>query len=255
MVDYIDYTTLRFVAKVGGNFLFRGGSPVYNQSIFDYDGLSDTMKNWVGIWPERYYLVVISLLDDNPDGDGPELAVEREFFDSNPDRGQLIWWPIAGTPDCYFSFSPGEREQRLQTLDEWLEHLASRTDMLSQWLEFPNTLPKPSPPDIPHVFYVHCDGGCDRTAEIIGAYRLRYQGRPWLDVWSEQPCLRRPAPSGSGVKLPSPLGCNNYRALQWYAFWLIREFGFNLTDIGYDGGCSDPGGVHQPCSPWSSRTR
>lgn len=254
MADLIDYTTLRFVDKVGANYLFRGGSPVYNQSTYDYDGLIATMKNWVGIWPERFYLVVISLFDDS--GDARELAVEREFFDANPDLGQLVWWPIAGTPDCYFWFYPEDRAERLRTLDDWLEHIVTRTDMMREWLDYPHTLPRPAPDGIPCAFYVHCDGGCDRTAEIIGAYRLRYQGWSWLNVWSEQPCMRRPAPSGSGVLLPSPLGCNNHRALQWYAFWLNWALGFNLTGIGeWDGGCTDPGGVHQPCTPWSSAKR
>ena len=87
---------------------------------------------------------------------------------------------------------------------------------------------------------MHCDGGCDRTAELIGAYRLRYNGYTWSQMWGEQPCER-------------PLGCNNYRAVQWYAFWLNKMLGFNITGIGEDGGCSDPEeGLWTPWSPPSA---
>lgn len=253
MVDYNDYTTLRFVDKVGDNFLFRGGSPIYNQSIFDYDGLSDTMKNWVGVWPERHYLVDISLfIDDGPNGnDHKELAVERAFFDLEPDRGQLVWWPTTGTSQCYWQTESDQRDHLVRTLDDWMsDKIIERTDALRYWLETGN-LPQPSPTGLPYVFYVHCDGGCDRTGEVIGAYRLRYQGWSWLNAWSEQPCVGRLAPSGSGIKLPAPLGRDNYQALQWYAFWLNRELGFNLSDIGDDGGCNDAGWYHRACSPWT----
>jgi hypothetical protein len=58
----------------------------------------------------------------------------------------------------------------------------------------------------------------------------------WATVSADQPCGR-------------PLGCDNYRALQWYAFWLNTVMGFSLSGIGEDKGCFDPGGAHLPCSP------
>jgi hypothetical protein len=45
-----------------------------------------------------------------------------------------------------------------------------------------------------------------------------------------------------------PLGCNNYRALQWYAFWLNQTQGFKLNYIGVDGGCTDKV-IHGICAP------
>ena len=29
--------------------------------------------------------------------------------------------------------------------------------------------------DVPTLVYVHCTAGCDRTGEVIGSYRLKYQ--------------------------------------------------------------------------------
>lgn len=86
-----------------------------------------------------------------------------------------------------------------------------------------------------HRVYVHCDGGCDRTGEMIGAYRPRYMNDAWSQVWGDQPCGR-------------PLGCDNYRALQWYAFWLNQTQGFKLNYIGVDGGCTDQV-IHRICAP------
>ena len=73
---------------------------------------------------------------------------------------------------------------------------------------------------------------------MIGAYRLRYNGRSWAQMWSEQPCGR-------------PMGCGNYRALQWYAFWLNETYGLRLSDIGEDSGCYDGNSrkVLKLCSP------
>ena len=53
---------------------------------------------------------------------------------------------------------------------------------------------------------------------MIGGYRLRCMDYSWLSMWQEQPC--------NFQGQPRPMGCNNYRALQWYAFWLNATLGF-----------------------------
>jgi hypothetical protein len=120
-----------------------------------------------------------------------------------------------------------------------------RVATLRSWLEDPSTLPiQPLPqPAQPLVVYVHCSGGCDRTGEMIGAYRLRYMPSSWTmaDAWLNM-CKEHPC--------DLPMGCNNYRAVQWYAFWLNQTLGFSLTGIGEnDGGCNDAGVVRSVCSP------
>jgi hypothetical protein len=228
------YRSLRFVDKVGENYLFRGPSILKdNGTEFDYDGLKQAIKftyDWI---PENYYLVVITLVHE----DEPDLEIERKFFSDNPDKGQLVWWDTNGTSECYFKIDPFEREYLVKTLDDWMsDRLTWRVDTLSYWLGNNSGLPEPSPVGTPYVFYVHCDGGCDRTAELIGGYRLRYMGWSWPDMWNEQPCER-------------PLGCNNYCALQWYAFWLNATEGFNLSGMGKEGGCWDGNVLHRLCSP------
>lgn len=243
----IDYTTLQFVDQVGSNFLFRGGSPIYHQDppkpynsyMYDYAGLKDALQKAHPALPSAFYLVDVSLLYDDQGNDGKELVAERQFFSDNPAAGQLVSWPIWGTPRCYFQIrqkGATECDRLVRTLEDWLpDRLIRRTEMLRNMLET-SWLPQVTPYDAqnnlpPCVFYVHCDGGCDRTGEVIGAYRLR-TGYSWSKMWSEQPCQFNTK--------SRPMGCNNYRALQWYAYWLNLTLGFNLTGMGDEtGACFD----------------
>jgi hypothetical protein len=62
-----EYGSLRFVDKVGNNFLFRGGAPIVN-GAFDTD-LPAKLKNaYMPLQlPPQFYLVVICLLHPNVD--------------------------------------------------------------------------------------------------------------------------------------------------------------------------------------------
>jgi hypothetical protein len=263
-----DYNSMRFIDAVPNltgstNLLFRGGMPLDDNGGFDRDGLDDHFHKVHPQTPQlpNYYLVVVSLVYD----DDPGLAVERKYF-SNPEGnpntiGQLVWWPTYGSLRCYYQTDPAERDRLVRTFDEWLpDTLIRRTEMLRYMLETswgPGPLPfnpqygprNPNPPPAlspnkPTVFYVHCSGGCDRTSEIIGAYQLRYQGYNWLRMNKELPCYRP-----DGWPVPA-MGCNNYRALQWYAIWLNRTFGFDLAPYG-DQGCADPAPPAPGPGPWS----
>ena len=241
------YKTLRFVDEVPNlvgstNLLFRGGMPLDDNGKFDIHGLKEAIKYMYPQTPEDYYLVDISLVFDGDAG----LAAERTYFSdpNNSNVGQLVWWPTEGSLRCYYKSDPAEQDRLVGLFDEWLpDTLIRRTETLRYMLQT-SWVPGPTPPgppsapwwpngtgiwpgyyQPPFVFYVHCDGGCDRTGEVIGAYRLR-QGYSWFDMYYEQPCNR-------------PMDCSNYRALQWYAVWLNRMFGFKLEPYG-DDGCSDP---------------
>jgi hypothetical protein len=245
-----DYSTLQFVDSVpnlvgSNNLLFRGGMPTDNGS-FDLLGLHAAFCREHPGTPDlyQYYLVDISLVYDGDNG----LAAERQFFSENFNVGQLVWWPTVGSLRCYYKTDAREQDRLVGTLDEWLpDTLIRRTETLRYMLETswvpgatlagPPFGPPWGPPwqrsgiwpgyrQPPFVFYVHCDGGCDRTSQMIGAYRLRYQDYDWLRMYGEHPCGR-------------PMGCSNYRALQWYAIWLNKMFDFKLEPHG-DGGCSDP---------------
>jgi hypothetical protein len=226
---------VHFVEKVGGNYLFRGPHPLKNNNTeFDDQGLNIAIKHAYEGIPDSYYLIDISLLHAD---EKVELDAERKFFNDNPSAGQFVWWDTNGTDKCYFKTDPLEREYLVKTLDDWIsDRPIWRVDTLHDWLDGSVPLPEPGPSDKPYVFYVHCDGGCDRTAELIGTYRLRYMGWSWNQMWQEQPCSR-------------PLGCGNYQVVQWYAYWLNATYGFDLSGMGKEGGCWDVSVLHRLCSP------
>jgi hypothetical protein len=210
--------------------------------VYDYDGLVKAIASAPNLPPvpppppSQYFLVIVNLVHPNEVGE-IELALTYFNEPDNRQRGQINLWDTNGTPVCYFTTEEDKRGRLVETIEQWLgDPLEWRVATLRSWLEDATLLPAPGPVGMPVVIYVHCDGGCDRTGEMIGAYRLRYLNETWAKVWGDQPCQR-------------PMGCNNYRALQWYAFWLNQTQGFNIDHIGVDGGCSDPGGAHRICSP------
>jgi hypothetical protein len=239
-----DYKTMRFVDRVGGNYLYRGGAPILDDGTYDKD-LPTALRNADKSiqLPPRFYLVIICLLHPNADDD-PTLIAELNYFSDkkqgHQDIGEVHFWDTLGTDRCYFTTPEKERGPLLRSLAQWFgEPLLWRVATLRQWLETGQTPYKPKPvTDLPCVFYVHCSGGCDRTGEMIGAYRLRYNGLSWTQMWNEQPCGR-------------PMGCGNYRALQWYAYWLNETLGFKLSGMGEEGGCydGDSRSVKRLCSP------
>ncbi len=259
-----DYNTLRFVDQVGKNYLFRGGAPTQPVpdpdnpgnckpepndpntclQVFDYEGLTKAIAsapNLPCVPPppaSEYYLVIIDLVHSS---EVDEFEPAMNYFNDpqhadRKNRGQVNLWDTNGTDICYFNPPPGsDPEQLIATIEEWLgDPLVWRVATIRSWLEHPKRIPsgpwKPTGPEGGPI-----DGGCDRTGEMIGAYRLRYMNEAWSAVWGDQPCQR-------------PMGCDNYRALQWYAFWLNQTQGFNLQHIGVDGGCTDYHILHRICS-------
>jgi hypothetical protein len=87
-----DYKTMRFVDRVGNNYLFRGGAPIAN-GAFDTD-LPTALRNADKSiqLPPQFYLVVICLLHPNADDD-PSLIAELNYFKDH----KLVGKPISGT--------------------------------------------------------------------------------------------------------------------------------------------------------------
>lgn len=225
------YASLQYVDQAGGNLLLRGPVPVTTPhggaTVYDYGGLAEAIQHVMpSVSLPDYTLIDVCLLHDT---EAAELTAIIDFFADPQNTGSVSLWDTYGTDICYFRTDPDKRTELLNTFDQWLpEPLVWRTAALRQLLEISYSKPA--------LIYVHCDGGCDRTGEMIGAYRLRYMNASWADVIGEQPCAR-------------PMGCGNYRALQWYAFWLNATLGFSISGVGIDGGCYNPGIVHRVCTP------
>lgn len=229
------YGSLALVDTVGtktqnANFLVRGPLPVSGDNrtgyTFDYDGLCAAIEARVNVdngqvLKKPYFLHDVSLL--HPDESG-QLRAEQRFFEANPALGQFMHWDTYGTDRCMFDvLDPAQRDRLAQSLDSWLnDQLADRIEQVRALLTA-----QPPPGNTSTVVYIHCDGGCDRTGEMIGAYILRFLGMSWQEMYaSNQACAR-------------PFGCGNYRAVQWYARYLELTQGYVIPGIGEDGGCFD----------------
>jgi len=80
------------------------------------------------------------------------------------------------------------------------------------------------------VIYVHCYCGHDRTGELIGTFDMFYNQANWEEVNNRNHHIG-----------DRPIGCKNYRAMQWMCLW---EEGQHQTDLG----CT----TNYPCSVfWS----
>ena len=70
--------------------------------------------------------------------------------------------------------TPSLRKYLTATTDQWLpDLLPHRADALHNML---------NQPSVPTVYYLHCDCGCDRTGEVIGAYELTHMGMSMKQV-------------------------------------------------------------------------
>lgn len=199
------------------NFLFRSNMPI-NDTTLDYDNLKADMKfrvqNESGVagleLPDAFYLLDISL--DNPfDKDN---AIELSFWNDplHASLGSYLNWPIgfAGIlpPTLYTTQQIIDMSAANGTV--WNEdHLPDRVDEVRQMLLSPHAS------GLPLVILVHCEAGCDRTGQMVGSYRLRYQQKTAkemyaLDVYE---CTRPP----------------NYfstSGLEWFCYYLQYHQGF-----------------------------
>ena len=133
-----DYGSLRFVDKVGKNFLFRGGAPVSQKPdgtyMFD-DGLFTALSKAPNLptpLPSSYYTVIMCLLQ--PPGDDQVIAAERTHFSDNPAVGQFNLWATNGTPLVFHVQDRWASRFLLRTMEEWLDDpLIWRVATLRRW--------------------------------------------------------------------------------------------------------------------------
>jgi len=257
---FVDGLNVRFVDAVpsGGsgqfNFLFRGPNPLTPTQPyqFNYDLLTASMENAAQAagfnLQQPYHLIDINLLQWENANEVPMIEAEYQFFQDRPDLGEFQFWETNGTGLCPVEppLSDPEVQNYLATnLAIWLtDRLADlppdqqppgRMQQLRAWLEAEN--------DRPNVIYAHCEGGIDRTGELMGAYYLRWLGK----TWAEMNCLNYRITEPK----PRPFGCNNYRAVLWYAIYLNKVLGF---DLNYNEAfpCSDWPEPHFGCGSASS---
>ena len=168
----LDYTRVHLVdhEPTMNNFLFRGNMPVANHTSFQYKELITYFQQRTkdaGIdFPTEFKLVDISLnnLFDK------DLKIEKAFW-KNPNNaklGKFINWPLglAGIiPPSKFS---KEKQREMANSSVWkVDKIPTRVEDIKNMIT--------TKTDVPTLVYVHCTAGCDRTGEVIGSYRLKYQ--------------------------------------------------------------------------------
>ncbi len=263
----VDTYNVVFVDHVKNNFLFRGPNPVVKNAgpdpsgelplhWFDYGNLTSSIaaaaERAGQTLPQSYHLIDINLLQWGNANEVPMILAEYNFFQNAQGLGEFHFWETNGTSLCAVApplCDPAVQDYLATSLPDWLTdnlgdqppgNTPGRMQQLNIWLNQENTMP--------NVIYAHCEGGMDRTGELMGAYYLRFMNK----TWAEMNCLNYQIGN-------RPFGCNNYRAVLWYAIYLNKVFNFNIDYNEafpcYDWndphfGCGDASSNPNPDNPW-----
>jgi hypothetical protein len=212
------------------NFLFRGPNPLTPDPPYalDYKTLCEVMENAAGnvgyVLQKPYRIIDINLMQWENANEVPMILTEYKFFRDYPELGEFHFWETNGTGLCAMDEAfadPKTRNHLASNIESWLgDQLDSRVQQLHNWLEFePATT----------VVYAHCEGGIDRTGELMGAYYLRWLKKSWAEMNALNFAIAN-----------RTFGCNNYRAALWYCIYLAEAQGFKL-DYSQAFKCYDPG--------------
>ncbi len=204
--------------RAGEVWLFRGPNPVVRSETFAYEKLVAAMraaaKRQGAELPPQFYMLDVSFLFL----ESVDVEVERQFFADNPTKGEFLHYPVFGLMRPAWlqyglnriarasDYYGGVRGLEPQGPLEGRAHALAQLDIeavhvLRALLE--------KTYDRPVVIYAHCEAGCDRAGEVIGAYRMQYQGLSAQEAFDRntQECGREE----NGFST---------RALQAYCRWL-----------------------------------
>jgi hypothetical protein len=232
------------------NLLVRSNMPV-NESTFDIDGLVAGIEKRASALGgvrigQPLYLRIVSL---NNDFD-KHFNLEKEFWrkPANAKHGSFTNWPLglAGI-EPPGSLPPAERRELLNSTVWAVDKLPTRTAALRQMLVDPAASEPPTPAGRSTVVVVHCTAGCDRTGEVIGAYRTTFgglgaDGSDMTDLGMKPTYALDTSECGRSPNYWSTT------ALEWWCFELLYNRGLGR------GNCSDfavcqPLQHGQPCEP------
>jgi hypothetical protein len=212
------------------NFLFRGPNPLTPDPpySFNYRGLCDAMERAATqaahVLQKPYRIIDINLMQWENADEVPMILTEYKFFRDCFELGEFHFWETNGAGLCALDEAladPRVRNYLAANISSWLgDQLESRMEQLHNWLAF-------EPPTT--VVYAHCEGGIDRTGELMGAYYLRWLNKSWAEMNALNFAIANRA-----------FGCNNYRATLWYCIYLAESLQFKL-DYQQAFKCYDPG--------------
>lgn len=195
------------------NLLFRGNFPSNETAPFSADTLFQFMRRRAaehGIaFPADAYLVDVSFNNWFEE----DYHVEHAFWETAPaGLGKLVSWPLglAGLIRPHLYPEPERRQMAKSTVWEF-DQLPERIPTLRSFLL--------NEGGRPNAIYVHCTAGCDRTGEVVGAYRIMYQNVTTREMYqlSCTECGRCPNYFGTG-------------GLEWYCYYHQYEFNRHIGD-------------------------
>ena len=168
----LDYSRVHLVDydQPSENLFFRGNMPTLANHTFALDTLTAYLRARATEsevpFPSNFLLRVISL---NNDLDGADFKAERLFWKTtSPQVGELVNWPLGLAGILPPSAFPKAEVGPLSNGSVWdVDKIPERIRTIRLWLT--------TKADKAAVLYVHCTAGCDRTGEVVGSYRMRYQ--------------------------------------------------------------------------------
>ncbi len=178
----LDYTRVHLVDHdpATGNLLFRGNMPTNATHAFALDTLLAFMRaraNQSGVpFPravgDDFTLTDISL---NNDFDGADFNAEKAFWHAPGAAryGRFVNWPLGLAGILGPGHYPASKIGPMANGSVWkVDKIPDRVAQIRAWLT------QPAEDSKVLVQYVHCTAGCDRTGEVVGAYRMRFQQQP-----------------------------------------------------------------------------
>lgn len=131
--------------------------------------------------PSRVFIVDVSLEVFFNKG----YEAEPAFFSANPSKGRFMNWVLVGAVVWPTGYTTAQQDEMIRDGKVW------ETDQLPTRIQaFRGMLHQEVPAGYDTVvYYVHCQAGCDRTGEFVGAYRMTY----------DLPDVASPAPLINGI--------------------------------------------------------
>lgn len=181
-VHLVDAQSSRGTGQPANSFLFRGNaplttSPTTGEITFAYDLLLNYSRT-------RALAANQTFPSDNAKVYLVDITFEN-IFDSyfenealfwsnstNAAKGKYIHWELLGAVEWATGMSTAEQDAMIRDGTVWKEdQIPTRIQLVRDML-----LAGPPSDDAYDalVVYVHCAGGCDRTGEFVGSYRMNY---------------------------------------------------------------------------------
>ncbi|KAJ6238324.1 phosphatase [Anaeramoeba flamelloides] len=216
--DSFDPKMVHLVDFDNGNFFFRCNEPKINGTFVPetlVGVMKEVLKGTELVFPEDYYLHDVNVLTPFTKLDYGDILLEKNYFKAHPERGNFYSFPITGSIEAPWLYSPEKQYQDSLTFDTWdFDELTKRTELVGELMgKFGNAKEQ----DKPNVVFVHCEEGKDRTGEFSGAYEMRYLKQNLQQVADhDQQIAGR------------PIFPNFSNHLVWYCMYLKYKVGYTI---------------------------